>query len=111
VLTRLSTLRSLNLVSYGGRSHHCLDNHSFGYAPYCLAVSMLEAYLHIFGCTLPDCAMHCAHDNKSAGQLPPRAQGLFSAQQPAATAHRHREACDWRWLCRGAGETRTMLVV
>ena len=29
----LATLRSLNLVSYGGRSHHCLDNHSFGCAP------------------------------------------------------------------------------
>jgi hypothetical protein len=29
-LMGLSTLRSLNLVSYGGRSHHCLDNHSFG---------------------------------------------------------------------------------
>jgi hypothetical protein len=31
-LIGLSTLRSLNLVSYGGRSHHCLDNHSFGCA-------------------------------------------------------------------------------
>jgi hypothetical protein len=35
-LTRLRTLRSLNLVSYGGRSHHCLDNRSFGCASCCL---------------------------------------------------------------------------
>lgn len=28
-LTQLSSLRSLNLVSYGGRSQHCLDNSSF----------------------------------------------------------------------------------
>jgi hypothetical protein len=39
-LTGLSTLRSLNLVSYGGRSHHCLDNRSFGCVGCCIAIPM-----------------------------------------------------------------------
>ena len=39
----LSTLRSLNLVSYGGRSHHCLDNHSFGCAPRLLPAALLRS--------------------------------------------------------------------
>lgn len=28
-ITGLASLRSLNLVSYGGRSCHCLDNSNF----------------------------------------------------------------------------------
>jgi hypothetical protein len=45
-LMGLSTLRSLNLVSYGGRSHHCLDNHSFGCAPQQLPASSMKTHLH-----------------------------------------------------------------
>ena len=115
----LATLRSLNLVSYGGRSHHCLDNHSFGCAP-----PAASSFLN--GTTPAPSACGMRADRTAPGgfvqlslQSPCRVlhwasanqfarrhvlQGLFGAEQPAAAAHRHREARDGRRLCRGAGE-------